>query len=70
MAVGSLRFSVKPWGLIMVNGESKGASPPLKALELPEGRHKIDIVNPGFVTYSTNVDVRSGRAITISHQFK
>jgi hypothetical protein len=67
---GILRFSIKPWGLIMVDGEGKGVSPPLKRLVLPEGKHKIEVVNSGFPTYFTMIDVQKNRSLMVVHEFK
>jgi serine/threonine protein kinase len=67
---GAVAFSIRPWGDIMVNGESKGPSPPLKRITLPEGKYRIEINNPGFQTYSTDVQVAPNKSITVSHQFK
>ena len=67
---GTVAFSVKPWGDIIVNGESKGPSPPLKRITLPGGTYRIQINNPGFQTYATDVQVAPNKSITVSHQFK
>jgi hypothetical protein len=68
--VGSVRFAVKPWGVVSVDGTNKGVSPPLKHLSLPEGKHKIEITNPGFAAYSTEVQVQKERSVTVTYQFK
>ena len=67
---GTVAFSIRPWGDVLVNGESKGPSPPLKRITLPEGTYRIAINNPGFQTYSTDVQVSRNKSITVSHQFK
>jgi hypothetical protein len=67
---GVLRVAIRPWGLIMVDGESKGVSPPLKRLVLPQGKHKIDVVNSGFPTYTTILEVQKDRVAMISHDFR
>ena len=67
---GTVAFSIRPWGDIIVNGGSKGPSPPLKRITLAEGIYRIEINNPGFQTYSTDVQVARNKSITVSHQFK
>jgi serine/threonine protein kinase len=67
---GSVRLAVKPWGQVMVDGASVGVSPPLKHLSLSAGKHKVQVVNPGFVTYSTDIEVRKDDAVTLAYEFK
>jgi hypothetical protein len=45
-------------------------TPPKKFLELPEGRYTIEIRNTGFPSHIREVEVRSGRNVTISHTFQ
>ncbi|MDB6098055.1 MAG: phosphotransferase enzyme family protein [Gammaproteobacteria bacterium] len=67
---GTLSFSVKPWGEVFVDGASKGASPPLKRLNLVEGTYKIEVTNPGFTSFASEVQVTRNKSVTITHQFK
>ena len=67
---GTLAFSIRPWGEVIVNGESKGPSPPLKRVTLPEGTHKVEVVNPGFPSFSIDVQVARNKSTTVTHQFK
>ena len=39
-------------------------------LSRDEGTYRIAINNPGFQTYSTDVQVLRNKSITVSHQFK
>lgn len=63
-------LAVKPWGGIYVDGKPRGVSPPLKEIQLPEGRHRIEIRNTGFASFATDVDVRAGASVTVSHTFR
>jgi len=47
-ANGSLAIAVSPWGEVLVDGSSRGISPPLSTLTLPAGRHTIEIRNGDF----------------------
>jgi len=67
---GTVSFSVKPWGEVFVDGNSKGASPPLKRLNLAEGTYKIEVTNPGFANFTADVLVARNKSTTITHQFK
>jgi class 3 adenylate cyclase len=60
---------VVPWGEVIVDGKSRGVTPPLRQLELPPGRHKIEIRNTSFPSHAQTVTVRAGEKITIRHRF-
>jgi serine/threonine protein kinase len=64
-----INLAIKPWGNVAVNGVPQGASPPIKKLDLEEGKYKIDISN-GTQSFSQQVEVKRGqKAISIAHQF-
>ena len=69
-ATGTVRLNVAPWGEVYVNGEKAGIAPPLRDLTLKPGRHRIEIRNPGFETYSEAVEIRGGEEIRIRHRFE
>ena len=69
LATGTVTFAIKPWGNIVVDGISKGASPPLKRLALPPGSHTIEIQNPAGATVSRTIEVVSGKSIPVRHVF-
>ena len=64
-----VKFLIKPWGDVYVDGKKRGTSPPLKKLSLTEGKHKIRFVNPGFPDYVTEIDVGKRKLGTIEHEF-
>jgi serine/threonine protein kinase len=66
---GTVRLNVKPWGTVYVDGVSKGVSPPLKKLELPEGKHQIKIVNPSFSNHTIDIDVTKKKTGSIDYDF-
>jgi hypothetical protein len=68
--IGKVRFSIKPWGEVIVDGKSKGVSPPLKELSIPEGRHRIQIRNGDFPGYDSELEVKAGSKDEIAHSFK
>lgn len=69
VATGSVSFDIKPWGNIVVDGISKGASPPMKRLSLPPGTHTIEIQNPAGATVNRTVEVVSGKSVSLRHAF-
>jgi cytoskeletal protein RodZ len=66
---GKVRFSVKPWGEVIVDGKSRGVSPPLKELAIPEGRHRIQIKNGDFPGYDTELEIKAGGKGEIAYSF-
>ena len=67
---GLVLFAVAPWGEVFVNGTREGTTPPLAQLQLPAGRHTIELRNGQRQPYVTQVDVSPGRPLRISHLFQ
>lgn len=65
----SIKLMIKPWGTVFVDGVQMGASPPLKNLNLSEGRHKIRVTNPGFPDFVNEVNVSKNNTPAIAHEF-
>jgi serine/threonine-protein kinase len=66
----TLGFAVLPWGEIFIDGKSQGASPPLREIRLPTGKHQIEIKNTDFPPYRQSVELEAGASKTIRHKFK
>ena len=66
----TLGFSVLPWGEIFIDGKSLGASPPLREIRLPPGKHQIEIKNTDLPSYRQSVELEAGASKTIRHKFK
>jgi class 3 adenylate cyclase len=67
---GRLELAVLPWGEILVDGKSRGVSPPLRTLDIPAGSHTIEIRNSTFPSRVEKVNLKAGEAITIRHRFQ
>jgi class 3 adenylate cyclase len=67
---GRIDFAVAPWGEVLIDGKSRGVSPPLRTLEIPAGPHTIEIRNSTFPAHVTRVEVKPGAAIRIRHRFR
>ena len=67
---GVVVFAVAPWGEVFVNGAREGTTPPLAQLQLPAGRHTIEVRNGQRQPYVTQVEVSPGRPLRISHLFE
>ncbi|MFA5242600.1 MAG: serine/threonine-protein kinase [Sulfuricella sp.] len=67
---GTLALAVTPWGEVFVDGKREGVSPPLNELQLPAGKHMIEIRNPGFLSYSQTLVIEPESTHKIKHKFK
>ncbi|MFL6574953.1 MAG: adenylate/guanylate cyclase domain-containing protein [Burkholderiales bacterium] len=65
-----IELAVLPWGEIVVDGKSRGVSPPLRTLDIPAGSHTIEIRNSTFPSHVEKVNVKAGEAIRIRHRFQ
>ncbi|MFZ6749745.1 protein kinase domain-containing protein [Undibacterium sp. Ren11W] len=70
-AAGSseVKLAIKPWGMVFVDGEQNGVSPPLKKLNLSDGKHTIRVSNPGFPDFSAEIEVGRDNPTIIEHEF-
>jgi hypothetical protein len=67
---GRLELAVLPWGEVLVDGKSRGVSPPLRELEIPAGPHTIELRNTTFPAFKQRVEVKAGEAVRIRHRFR
>jgi class 3 adenylate cyclase len=67
---GRLELAVLPWGEVLVDGKSRGVSPPLRTLDIAAGSHTIEIRNSTFPSRVEKVNLKAGEAITIRHRFQ
>jgi hypothetical protein len=66
---GRLELAVLPWGEVLIDGKSRGVSPPLRTLEIPPGSHTIELRNSIFPSHVEKIDVKAGEAVRIRHRF-
>jgi hypothetical protein len=69
-APGRLEIVAAPWGEVLVDGKSRGRSPPLLVLEVPPGPHTVEIRNSTFPAHVARVEVKPGEAVKIQHRFR
>jgi serine/threonine-protein kinase len=60
---GTLAIHTWPWADVWIDGRKRGTTPYLKTLELPPGTHRLELRNPGFVTWSGTVEIQPGRTL-------
>jgi class 3 adenylate cyclase len=69
-AMARVELAVAPWGEILVDGKSRGVSPPLRFVELAPGAHTVEIRNSTFPAHVEKVAVKAGETARIRHRFK
>ena len=67
---GRVEIAAAPWGEVLLDGRSRGRTPPLLVLEVPPGSHTIEIRNSTFPAHVAQVEVKSGQAVKIQHRFR
>jgi hypothetical protein len=65
----AVAIAVRPWGEILVNGKSRGVSPPLNSMTLAPGTYDITIRNNAGPDVHQSLTVTAGKTATISHRF-
>ncbi|MGH1362641.1 MAG: serine/threonine protein kinase [Calditrichia bacterium] len=63
---GFLHVLCNPWGVIYLNGIEYDTTPMMEPIELPAGRHSIEIRNPNFSTYSDSLSIQSARTDSLA----
>jgi serine/threonine-protein kinase len=54
----------------LVDGNSRGVSPPLRVLEVAPGVHTVEIRNSTFPAHVEQVQLKAGEAVRIRHRFR
>jgi len=67
---GRLELAVTPWGEVVIDGKSRGVSPPLRLLEISSGSHTIEIRNSTFPSHVEKINLKAGEAKKIQHRFR
>jgi hypothetical protein len=64
-----LVFEIEPGGDVFVDGEPRGKVAALKRLELPEGRHVVEVRHGAWPPYRREVTLTRGEQVTLKHVF-
>jgi serine/threonine-protein kinase len=67
---GTVRLAISPWGEVFIDGKFRGMTPPMDAVELPPGRHRLEIRNSLQPTYIADVRLDAGDTQHIRHRFE
>lgn len=65
---GALHLLIRPWGMVYVDGAARGASPPVKRIQLAPGPHTVLVTNPHAADRMVAVDASDG-SVTIAIDF-
>ncbi len=64
-----LLLSVTPRGDVYIDGKHAGTAPPLSVIELPPGRHKVEIRNATQLPYLGYITLQAGASHSVQHTF-
>lgn len=63
-------INVRPWGEIVIDGVSRGVTPPLKTVMLRPGKYTVTIRNNAREPYNTTLVVTADKPAVITHAFR
>jgi len=64
-----LRFAVRPWGDVYLNGKRWLTTPPVKEVQLAPGRHRIEVRNGALRPFATEFTFVPGGQFLLRHDF-
>jgi hypothetical protein len=64
-----LVFDVSPGGEVIVDGQPRGAAATLQRLELPEGKHTVEIRYGSYPPYRRAITLKRGDQVAVRHAF-
>ena len=67
---GTINIIALPWAEVFIDGTRQGVSPPLKAIPLRAGKHRVELRNGSFPPHVQTVDLRAGAEINVTHRFR
>jgi hypothetical protein len=65
----TIQLDIRPFGDVFVDGEHKGAAPPLVKLSLPPGPHSIEVRSGRSQPLRLQVQLQPGEVMQVSHVF-
>jgi hypothetical protein len=67
---GTINIIALPWAEVYIDGTRQGVSPPLKAIPIKAGKHRVELRNGSFPPHVQTVDLRPGAEINVTHRFR
>ena len=62
-------LAIEPWGEVVIDGVSRGRTPPLARIEVPPGKHTIEVRHPPQQPVALKVDLDPGEELALRHTF-
>ena len=66
----TLNIVALPWAEVFVDGTRQGVSPPLRAIPLRPGKHRVELRNGSFPAHVQTVELKPGTEFSITHRFR
>ena len=66
----TLNIVALPWAEVFVDGTRQGVSPPLRAIPLRPGKHRVELRNGSFPAHIQTVELKPGTELSITHRFR
>jgi hypothetical protein len=66
----TLNIVALPWAEVFVDGTRQGVTPPLRAIFLKPGKHRVELRNTSFPAYVQTVELKPGAELSITHRFR
>jgi PEGA domain len=62
-------LAIEPWGEVVIDGVSRGRTPPLARIEVPPGKHTIEVRHPPQQPVALKVDLDPGEELALRYTF-
>ena len=62
-------FAIEPWGEVVIDGVHRGRTPPLGRIEVPPGRHTIEIRHLLQAPVTVQTELAAGQEFVVRHAF-
>jgi hypothetical protein len=66
----TLNIVALPWAEVFVDGTRQGVTPPLRAIFLRPGKHRVELRNTSFPSHVQTVELKPGAELSITHRFR
>lgn len=67
---GTVLFQIEPWGEILIDNKPTGVSPPLREMQLPAGKHQVEVRHGADPPLIRQIDVQPAAPVTLAYAFK
>jgi class 3 adenylate cyclase len=64
-----VELAITPWGVVVIDGEPKGKTPPVTRIEVPPGQHTIEVRHPQQPPVIVEAKLGPGEEFTLRHTF-